>query len=188
MKKIILTATAVFAISFASAQDRNIVTLSPLGFVNKVKFKYEHSLNDKISVGSFASMYYGLFPGLQIAPFGRYYFGEESPVGVYLQAKLLAGFHKYQYENYDYNLATGEINYSDKSFTSVGGGLGIGYQILTGRNKNIAIDVAIGFKLMTPPPSQSNTLNYIDVVDTGLYSTTGPGSFYDGLLSLGLSF
>lgn len=179
MRKIILTAITIFAISFASAQDKNIVTFSPLGLINKVKFKYEHSLNNNLSVGSFASMYWGLYPGLQIAPFGRYYFGEEGPEGVYLQAKLLAGFHKY--EIYDET-----NNYSNKSFSSYGGGLGIGYQRLTGKNKNIAIDVAIGFKLMTPPTHNDNEI--ITDVNSGVYLVTGPGSLYDGLLSVGLSF
>lgn len=181
MKKIkVLVLIAFFGTCAAFSQDRNIVTFSPLGLVNKVKFKYEHSFNNNISVGGFAAMYYGLYPGVQIAPFGRYYFGEEGPEGVYLQAKLLAGFHQYEYVDE----TTG--NNAKKPFSSYGGGLGIGYQRLTGKNKNIAIDVAIGFKLMTPP-IQSNNQIYTDV-NSGVYLLTGPGSLYDGLLSVGLSF
>lgn len=175
MKKKFFVICAIFAMSLASAQEKNNVTFSPLGLVNKVRFKYEHSLDNNFSVGSFASMYWGLFPGLQIAPFGRYYFGDEGPEGVYLQAKLLAGFHEYVYDNDLKN-----------SFSSFGGGLGIGYQKFTGKNKNIVIDVGVGFKLMTPPSEPS--AGFVGDFETGVYLITGPGSFFDGLLSVGISF
>ena len=56
----------------SSPYSRNIITVSPLGIVNKVRVKYERALDKNFSIGTFVSYHYRKYNGLQVAPFGRF--------------------------------------------------------------------------------------------------------------------
>jgi len=153
---------------------KNIVTFAPLGLINKLRFKYEYSINDNFSTGMVASYYYGLFPGPQIEPFFRYYFGSEAPSGIFLQFKVVFAYQEYIFSDTPAN---------NFYFISGGGGLSIGYQKITGKNKNFPIEFSVGFKAVNPP-----TNNGMANVATGVYLLTGPGSIFDGTFAVGFEF
>ncbi len=171
---------SILSFSDVKAQNKNIVTFSPLGLVNKIRFKYEHGINDIFSTGMVASYYYGAFPGGQVEPFIRYYFGEEAPEGIFLQGKLVGGSYKYIFSD------VSSVN--NFNFFSGGAGLSIGYQKLTGKNKNFPIEFSIGIKIVNPPVAPTNLNNTVDLLNKGLFLFTGPGSVFDGSFSLGFAF
>jgi hypothetical protein len=120
--------------------------------------------------------YYGNYPGVQLAPIGRFYFKAHAPEGFYAQAKVVGAFHS-------------RIVIEDKkqSFTSFGGGIALGYQLLFGKNDKWVIDLNLGAKFVNPIPDPDPEWGVIDL-DRAAWILTGPGSIVDGLISIGLRF
>ncbi|MCH8903958.1 MAG: hypothetical protein IIA45_08600 [Bacteroidetes bacterium] len=159
----------------------NVITVSS-GVINKIKFKYEKPLNHNVTIGSFFAWYYGTFPGPQIAPIIRYYIGTETMDRIYMQAKVLFDFH---------GSVLGDYVLYENPFLAAGGGVGFGYQVFTGKNDNIVIDIGIGLKILIPFSDISTTTgtgfdNLIDAANW--WYITGPGSVFDGLLAFGYAF
>ena len=173
----------------SSLYSRNIITVSPLGIVNKVRVKYERALDKNFSIGTFLSYYYRRYNGLQIAPIGRFYFNNEAPNGFYIQLKALFSMHRRTF-TFPNPLNGGTLYQYQHDFISYGGGFGLGYQILAGKNNNIVIDLGIGGKYMAVNKPDGNVLvgNVYNAIDNAIYYTTGPGSIFDGHVGVGIAF
>lgn len=173
----------------ASAQDvpvakKNIVGLSVFGLINKFKLKYERVLSPKFTAGATVAAYYGVYPGVQVSPFARYYFGAEAPSGLYGQGQVGVYHHTSNITVYSNANSSGNMQeYTEKTnFNNVGAGVALGYQWLSGRKKNISVDINGGVKIYKTGIADEGGL-------TGLtWYTTGPGSFFNGLISFGYAF
>jgi hypothetical protein len=183
----------------ASTYKKNVITFHPIGVVNKVRLKYEYAVAPNISIGAIGSAYYGIYPGIQVSPFLRYYFDAEAPHGLYLQGSVPISVHNLTYgEGYDYLAydpfsgafyVASSYKPREENFATAGLGLGLGYQIMTGKRKGIVIDIMIGAKFMIDAPEpvypDFDGYNYTSV-DT--WNATGPGSLFNGMLGVGFAF
>ena len=143
---------------------RHIVGISPFQLGSGIRVKYETPLNNRFTVGGVLTYYYGSFPGVHLAPQGRFFFRSNAPDGLYAQGRIIAGYH------FDT-----EIN------TTFGAGLALGYQVFFGRSNRLFLDFNVGARFMTPVASD------MDVLGLTWY-LWGPGSIIDGLFSIGYRF
>ena len=187
MKKLLLTVIAVIAIaSTASAQTssepKNIIGIWPGRLGNGIRIKYERTLSEKFTIGGTLTGYYGVFPGFQVAPAGRFYFKPNAPEGFYVQGKVLIGF--YSQNSNSKSVVDGNLYTDDKtSFTRFGGGVAVGYQLLWGKTDRWSLDLNIGVKYHGQNPTFGD-----GEVDNGKWGLFGPGSIVDGLASIGYRF
>jgi len=163
-----------------------------LSFLNKIRIVYDKPINDRLSVGTALNGYYGSFKGFKLEPFGRYYFGNLCPEGLYGQGRLLLGsFNKlflyYPEDGDDWSSITDSF-YDEKTVFSAGIGIDLGYQWLSGKNKNIVIDLSLGIQIMSD-------INHEIQVGRDTYSTanigfygTGPGGIFNPHLLIGYKF
>jgi len=173
---------ALFVLIFTSTQaqqKQNLIKLS-IGVINKVRLGYEYPLNEKFSVGGVVDYYYGEFPGIKLEPFARYYFGRECPTGLYSQARFLYGHFKSELKNPINSYSNGQI------FNSIGGGLDLGYQWLSGKNKNIIVDISLGAQFMPSKISSTSQRSGAEI-DAGFF-ILGPGAIFNPHLSIGFAF
>ena len=187
MKKVLLIAAlAVSSVSFA--QEKNHLVKLHIGLLNKFKVSYEHPLSEKLSVGGALGLYYGTFPGVKVEPSVRYYFGSECPDGFYAQGRVIFGSFSKDLTYYSDNEVFARV---DKiSFTSFGGGLDIGYQWLSGKQKNIIIDISLGAQFMDNSKLiESKLVDGVKYTPANLsFLTTGPGAIFNPHLSIGYAF
>jgi hypothetical protein len=107
---------------------------------------------------------------------------------LYAQARLLYGvFNKeflyYRFGN-DFDFSIAQKN----SLSSMGGGLDLGYQWLSGKQNNIVIDLSLGAQFMQ---DLNNTIIKNGVQYSTLnisYLTTGPGAIFNPHLLIGFRF
>ncbi len=192
MKKII-TIIVVSLITLVSASAQHALSTN-LTLYNKVKVKYEAALNDNISLGSYIQYNYGeLNQGYKVSPIFRFYPGRSyAPEGFYLQAKVLYGSTKSIYPDWDYDENLEPIDYIDE-YAYAGGGIGLGYQTLAGRNDNFVIDIALGFRIASRLDKQDygnmtfdeQVLLEVEQVKNALI---GPSSFFDLAIGFGYKF
>jgi hypothetical protein len=183
-----------------TSEFKHLVGVSPFALWHGLRVKYENVLVPKLTVGGVLTGYYGgVCPGVQLAPIGRFYFKGNAPEGFYAQAKIVSGIY---FDNVSvYNTDSGENVDKKYSFTSFGGGIAAGYQILWGRNDKWSVDINLGFKLVGPPKDYklkdnetyddgpSGYERSFDKIGTGLgWILWGPGSIVDGLVSIGYRF
>lgn len=154
------------------------ITGAPLGILNKFRIKGEIGLTNWFSAGSQFSFYYGVYPGIQISPFCRFYLGRQAPKGFYFQPSI--GFYNHT-SNLDYSI-NGEDFKGKFTITGVGYGLGIGYQTIFGKNKHTTVDWNIGFK------SYGANLDGGKSFSGLVWYTTGPGSLFSGTIQVGYAF
>ncbi len=165
-----------------------------LGLLNKIRLTYEHPLTTAFTTGASGDFYYGSFPGYKVEPFLRYYMGGEAPSGLYLQGRFLYGSFSKDFVYY----ATGfgnqnssnflETLYKKNTVSSTGGGLDLGYQWLSGREKNIVVDFSLGVQAMNDINHEikQNGITY-STTNIG-FLTTGPGGIFNPHLSIGYRF
>jgi hypothetical protein len=154
IKKISFLLVGLFSTSlFAQTEDPkqtseylNVGSFSPGSLWHGVRVKYERVLTPKFTAGGILTGYYGLFPGVQLAPIGRYYFKANAPEGFYGQAKVLAGYHAYE----------------SKSFVSFGGGVAAGYQLIWGKSNRWTIDINLGLRFVPNNVPNVDKGNHID--------------------------
>ena len=190
---VIQNPTATLSLSnhpnLASVQDppvakKNVIGLSVFGLINKVKIKYERTLTPKFTAGATLAGYYGLYPGVQLSPFVRYYFRPQAPKGLYLQGQVGAYWHT-SIITYISNLnSSGNVvEYAgEATISNVGAGAALGYQWLLGKRNRVSVDINGGFKSY-----KTGLANEDNLVGLTWY-TTGPGSFFNGLISFGYAF
>jgi len=156
--------------TYNSPQETNlVVSVSPIRLWNGLRVKLEKPKNDKFTYGGILTYYYDKnFPCIQIAPIARFYFKKHAPEGFYAQAKLPITYFTYA---------------GAENPVSFGLGVALGNQILWGKDDRWSLDLNFGFKFITPPFSS----NY-NIGDFGNFFLTGPGSFIDGLISVGYRF
>jgi hypothetical protein len=167
---------------------KNVITISPLGFINKARLKVERGIGNYFSVGAIGSFYYGVFPGFQVAPFVRVYPQGEGLNGFYLYVKGIYGNHSPIYDVIDPYYQS--VNRIENPFESTGIGTGLGIQVISGKNKSVAVDFSMGVKFMSPASYVFDT-NYYEIsgaFTNAIYYTTGPGSYFDGFVGVGISF
>lgn len=166
---------------------KNIITISPLGFINKARMKVERGIGNYFSVGVIGSYYYGVFPGYQISPFVRVYPTGEGLNGLYLYVKGVYGNHSPIYQITDpYQHSILRIT---NPFESTGLGTGLGVQVLSGKNKSVAVDFSMGVKFMTPARYIFDDYYVVTgALTNAVYYTTGPGSYFDGFIGVGVAF
>lgn len=162
MKKTTLILLFFCAFSFVkvSAQN-NIVRFSPLATIKlKAKVHYERGLTDKISAGAIGSYFFGAYPGFRIEPFGRYYISDEALSGFYGQLK---GHYSANSITITTTSGSAVVNTWKHSFSEYGFAFNLGYQVLMGSNKNVALDIFTGYRY--------SSLRYIDNVDSATLTT-----------------
>lgn len=167
----------------ASGGPKNVIGISPFGLINKFKLKYERVLSPKFTAGGMVAAYYGAYPGIQVTPFARWYVGAEAPNGLYVQGQV--GIYRHTSTlTISSNLnSSGTVqDYTEKAtISNVGAGAALGYQWISGKRKNISVDINAGFKIYKTGINEGGL--------TGLtWYTFGPGSFYNGLISMGYAF
>jgi hypothetical protein len=191
MKKVLLILSLAFS-SVSFAQEKTHLVKLHIGLLNKFKVSYEHPLSEKLSVGGALGLYYGDFPGVKVEPSVRYYFGSECPDGFYAQGRVIFGSFSKDLTYYFGGDALTSLDAFTKkvSFTSFGGGLDIGYQWLSGKNKNIIIDISLGAQFMDNKKlTESITVDGDTYTPANLsFLTTGPGAIFNPRLSIGYAF
>ncbi len=165
------------------ALKKNVVGLSVFGLKTKVKLKYERVFTPHLSAGVLAAAYYGIYPGVQVSPFVRYYVSRgAAPTGLYAQGQ--AGVYRHSV-TYTYNTGPGAgPQYTEtERFSHAGAGGALGYQWLLGRRRNIAVDINAGLKIY----NTGNAQNDKDLT-TLYWFLEGPGSYFNGLINIGYAF
>lgn len=192
MKKNLVILTILFLTSyssFAQKQEGNILKLH-LGVLNKIKLTYEVPVSDVFSFGATAAYYFMKYPGWKLEPFARYYIGGEAPTGLYLQARGAYGIFNPELIYYAPGFLGGNFDAitEKKNVSSMGGGLDLGYQWLSGRNKNIAIDISLGAQIMKDINRTITRNNVAYTSENVGFLTTGPGGIFNPRLSIGYRF
>ncbi len=188
IKPKLLLLSLCFASSFAFSQVR-VVTVAPLGLVNKFRVKYEQQMNSKdISLGTYLNIYYGYFEGARVDPFIRFYFFSENLRGLYLQLKVMGGFFQSNLEYKYYGTVDTLSTKKMTGFSSFGGGPAVGYQWYI--NDKIPVDAFVGFNLskMSAPTSILRDNQKYELYDDALWYVTGPGSIFHFHVGIGFKF
>lgn len=190
MRKILLFLSFSILYSFVFSQENaNSIIKADVTITNKLRATYEKPMSEKLSIGGSLSIYYGAFPGVKIEPFARYYFGSECPQGLYAQGRALLGSYSYEFDYWsEGGLFFGDLIVRKKNFFAYGVGLDLGYQWLSGKNKNIAIDLSLGIQL-------SNDINH-SIVENGVkynsanigFNSVGPGAIFNPHIAIGYAF
>ena len=143
MKKILIAATALLALTFnasAQRQQNSALKMNPISLVVKTgNISYERALsqNKSIQVGAFYSGFSiedVTYSGFGLTPEFRFYFGGQKEV---FNGGYVAPFVRYQ----DFTLEKTEVK-AKADFTTLGGGAIIGWQKTW--NSGFAIDVFSG--------------------------------------------
>jgi hypothetical protein len=176
------------------AQDKNVITFAPFGIINKLRFRYEHAVGGKSSLGAAVTGYhgiYGIFKGFKIEPAYRFYFSDQALDGLYLQGKMIIGRYNAELDF----VPTGNAFLvlptvtEETSFTSIGGGLNLGYQKAVGKNQKWVIDVNGGFKYCSFPAEYTDRFgNIYFPLEKAPFYLLGPGSWWDGTVAIGYRF
>jgi hypothetical protein len=149
----------------------NIIRISPLGLTNKLKLHYEKVVSTRSAFGIAAALYYSDQDrgSAKIEPHYKFYTSNTAPTGTY----IIGGPTIFMLNNYNfrytaaseqqavilanqpfYNAVTREqliTTIQQKSFTSIGGCLGFGYQFVFGRSNNFVLDFAAGYQYVNIP-------------------------------------
>jgi hypothetical protein len=168
--------------------NRDLITLSPLGFVNKVRIKYEHSVAKKLSVGAYGSYYYGLYPGFKLEPFIRLY-DHSALNGLYGQFNAGFGWHTHEYTQkfqFDSLNHVSEITKGNVSWFSFGFGISAGYQFLAGKKASIPIDLSVGLEYYSMSDHADKVIP--DSQTEGFWYITGPAAVITPRFSVGFTF
>ena len=187
------------ALSFSTIAQTQVITFAPMGLINKFRMKYENVLNGNFTSGLYFNAYYAYFKGIRFDPFIRLYPADKAPKGFYFQAKALVGYFNadiaYDY-TYEYIALNGDTvsntltEKRNKSFSTYGGGIGIGYQFLVGKGQ-MPLDIFIGIQLFskfTAPQTIVYDGNTYTTLDDLIWILTGPGSFLNCNFGIGFSF
>lgn len=169
--------------------QKNVVTFAPMGFVDKIRIKYERNLNENISAGAYFNAYYMFFKGFRLDPIVRLYPTGNAPKGFYIQVKAVVGYFNSKMD-YTYESVTDTLSItSQRSFPTYGAGLGIGYQFLVGKGE-MPIDLFLGFQYSKFTATQTIYKDGFEytTADDVLWYFTGPGSFLNANFGIGFSF
>ena len=188
LKHITFIISILLICSSAFAQT-SIITFAPAGIINKIRAKYETTINTNVSVGSYFNIYFGTYSGLRLDPFVRFYPLGNAPKGLFAQAKVVAGFFNTNL-NYTYESITDTITIkSNRSFPTYGAGIAVGYQFLVGKHK-MPFDLYLGFqyaKFTAPKTTMKDGVEYTTTDDFNWY-VIGPGSLFNANFGMGFSF
>jgi hypothetical protein len=171
------------------ANGKNIVSVEPIRIWSGLRFKYERVFEDKYTAGSQATIYYGLHPGFQLAPFGRLYFKQNAPEGLYAQGKIVLGINQSIFDVYSGNSWT--TSEKKETFFNYGAGVALGYQTIFGSRDQWSIDVTMGLKYVSPIPEpklSDEDFGLANAVDNAAWYLTGAGSWLDFLITIGYRF
>lgn len=163
----------------------NVLSLNvPTGKPTNLRPQYERAISHRVGLGVRAAWYFGGdWPGWQAEAFGRYYFRPTAPVGFYGQAQVGAYRHRGQESSF-YPMPQGPSRtYSATAISGPGVGLGLGYQLLLGSRKRLALDAMAGIKLYLQP-----FRGLCDCAYEGDWYDYGPGSIFNGRLAVGYAF
>ncbi|MFM7023882.1 MAG: hypothetical protein ACKOXB_13005 [Flavobacteriales bacterium] len=187
MKKVCLLWSALtFLLFFNVSAQQNIVRLSPLSIAKfKTRIHYERVLAPKVSAGLMGTAFFGIYPGGRVEPFARFYLSDEAPSGLYLQAKGHYSFNSITVTSTDAN--SNEVVY-DHDFTEYGGSLNLGWQVLAGKNDNIAFDVYTGYRFSSLKSLDNvNTTTLSNTEAANLAAEVGYRVLHSNLFDLGVS-
>ena len=190
MKKTLILSLGIFFVLGVTAQKRdaeNLIKLD-LSLLNKIRVSYELCQNDKFTFGAAGNLYYGDIPGIKLEPFARYYPGVEAPEGLYFQGRFLYGVFAKKWNYYENGTGGVGLVVQKNTVYSPGAGLDIGYQWLSGSQKNIVVDASIGFQFMKDI-NHSIIVNGVDYKTANLgFITAGPGAIFNPHISVGYKF
>jgi len=189
MKKIFFVLVFISTVSSVTAQN-NIIGFDLTLYLNRVKIKYERVLSDRYTIGSQSTIFYGWFPGFQLAPIGRMYFKKDAPEGFYAQGKICMGIFQSGHQS----VVSGEEK--TQIFSNFGAGFAFGYQWLLGDNKQWSVDLSLGLKFVGSVPIYGSMGNSWDellnawhtIPGNTAWRLFGPGSFVDTLFTVGYRF
>lgn len=173
---------------------KSVWGISPLRLWDGLRIKYERVLTPQVTYGGMLTGYYGrsgyfgsTTPGVKLAPVARFYFKGTAPEGFYAQGKIAGGIFQKNATHYPGHGEAPAVDEKEQTFTSFGGGLAGGYQLLWGKDNRWSIDVNIGVKYMSDMPHRTfgdADHRFIDHTRLDWY-IYGPGSIIDGLVSIG---
>jgi hypothetical protein len=209
---------SVFAQDSTTLRKKHLIQIAPIGLAfQKVRLSYEYVMNKDFTFGSSYTFYFeDTYLGHKINPNVKYFFGREAPNGLYLSLQLPIGVFKQELipTSYaEYNRFGGFVNSGNKHPTSsnlidkisatYGVQLNIGYQLLTGRKKNIPLNLTVGIQFLkdiefvdyyttSTLPNGNLVEQYYEnkntVGVTGLFTTFGPGSYFSPSFTCGYAF
>jgi len=196
---------------------KNLIQIAPFSVLNKIRASYDYTISNRLSAGLVYSCYYGMFPGQKFSPNMKFFFSGEAPNGLFASIQLPFGFFRQDldYDYYEISDKFGQFveegriypgfrtELSKKKFT-YGYQITLGYQLLTGRKKNIPINVSLGLQYLKDIEisnySERVTLSNgnkvvqyyknknINVSTSGLFKTTGPGAIFTPSVTCGYAF
>lgn len=169
------------------ADAQHVVRFSPLALAkSKAKVHYEYGGLNKIGLGVIASGFFGLYPGVRVEPYFRYYITDEALQGFYVQPKL-----HFSANSFTYSVTSGGVTEDIKnSFNEWGASGTIGWQFLLGGNENIVVDIFTGYRYSSLDGTGEETLEEDgadDAASEGLYKLLHSNTFDLGL-SVGFKF
>ncbi len=187
MKQFLLTSLIILvALTIApqqvQAQDtvsrRNSFLLSPVALVagnySKIRVRIQHGFKEHIAIGfDFKYFFPKEYPGYQLMPFVKYYFGQSTSEGFYV------------YANGTYGKNQGQPPKKSEYYPCYGGGAGIGILIPLGDARRWVIEFTGGAKYVVT----ESALEPGSVPDAyNDYFIIGPGSFFEGTIAFGYNF
>ncbi|MCX7955215.1 MAG: hypothetical protein N3A01_08530 [Bacteroidales bacterium] len=177
----------LFFFNYSQSQPIKVITVAPLGLVNKVRVKYESQLseNNCVTVGSFFNLYYGFYPGFRLDPFLRYYFFSEKLNNFYTILKIGVGYFlaDLTYQHITSTNDTLKYEKNNYKFFTYGLGVGLGYQWNIA--KNIIIDSFVNFNFFSFNAPKLITLNNLEYKLIHFWHTTGPGAIINAHIGIG---
>ena len=187
--------------------------LNALGFINKARAQAEVTLG-AVGLGAVGTYYYaGSFTGPKAEGYLRFYTGRRLAEGFYLQAKGGVGRYAtnpgyditsitYDSRGFLVTVSTAQNQpIGERTFTSAGGGGGLGYQFRLGHGRRFVLDLygglqylplprnIEGFSRTTATPGGGRTTVEYDSFDVGTeWYLLGPGSILNSMVSVGYTF
>lgn len=176
--------------------NKNAISVFPVQLIlGAVALQYErHFKNIKNSIGLYGAAYlYGWagnlsrYTGFKLAPFFRHYEWMKTNRSFFFDYQLMVGyfdFHPLAY-NYDYGYYR---KYQDVNFWTVGGGISLGWMMITPRStKNfMAISLGLQYFPMHVPKNLDAYPNYN--AGTSWWYISGPGSVLQVKITFGRIF
>jgi len=190
MKKVILMLTMLLTTLILSSQNQNIVRLSPIPILSKLKIHYERGISDRFSLGIIGNYGYGKSKGYKVEPFVRCYFIGGNMGGFYGQLK---GYYSQgAYSNTLTSSSGTNVSYPlNFTFTNFGGSLSLGYQFLLGKNKDWAFDLYAGYQYSSVSMKDGSGTSATATPDYQQWKDMARKSFmgnFSPVLDLGISF
>ncbi len=158
-----ISGLSLFGQSVKKDAPSTVISIRPLSMLFKQpNIKLEHAASSNLSIGGEATYFTGAYSGIKIDPFVRFYTNNSkaAPEGFYFQGKFSMGNHEAKLSDLTEQIEDQTDDFidlnSDKRFTALGGGFGVGHQWFAGADNNFSIDLFTGLKRYKPTQNGIN--------------------------------